>query len=48
MIRQVLPAAGPRPFVGFHWLSNAQWYWRPTGGKPGPVRYEFVVTYDVR
>lgn len=49
VVRQVSPGgAGPRPFTEYHWLSNAQWYWRPVAGRPGPVRYEFVITYDTR
>jgi hypothetical protein len=49
VVRQVRPGGGgPRPFFEYHWLSNAQWYWRPVAGRPGPVRYEFVVTYEAR
>jgi hypothetical protein len=49
VVRQVCPLPeGSQPFAGYHWLSNAQWYWRPVPGRSGPVRYEFVVTYETR
>jgi hypothetical protein len=28
-----------------HWLSNAEWYWKPPHGR-GEVRYQFVVAMD--
>jgi hypothetical protein len=47
IVRQVTPDHSEgRAFAGFHWLSNAQWYWRPAAGQPGPVRYQFVVAHE--
>jgi len=44
LVRQVLEDPNsPTRMRGFHWLSNARWYWDSPEGASGPVRYEFVV-----